>query len=118
MGGRKYGLAFDVESRHDPIEPPRHPPVARAKQRHGGGDDDHADDRRVERDGDASRLFHLQTNLRFGCVILRHYLDIERGDMFLALGRYNGSRGRAEYPMAVFAARKRWETVANADARG
>ena len=69
-------------------------------------------------DGDASRLFHLQTNLRFGCVILRHYLDIERGDMFLALGRYNGSRGRAEYPMAVFAARKRWETVANADARG
>ena len=60
-------------------------------------------------DGDASRLFHLQTNLRFGCVILRHYLDVERGDMFLALGRYNGSRGRAEYPSAVFAARKRWE---------
>ncbi|MBK6862694.1 MAG: lytic transglycosylase domain-containing protein [Ideonella sp.] len=60
-------------------------------------------------DGDASRLFHMQTNLRFGCVILRHYLTIERGDMFLALGRYNGSRGRAEYPTAVFAARKRWE---------
>ena len=60
-------------------------------------------------DGDASRLFHMQTNLRFGCVILRHYLDLERGDMFLALGRYNGSRGRAEYPSAVFAARKRWE---------
>ena len=55
-------------------------------------------------DGDASRLFHMQTNLRFGCVILRHYLDIERGDLFLALGRYNGSRGRAEYPNAVFAA--------------
>ena len=69
-------------------------------------------------DGDASRLFHLQTNLRFGCVILRHYLDIERGDMFLALGRYNGSRGRAEYPMAVFAARKRWEKSDKADARG
>jgi soluble lytic murein transglycosylase-like protein len=67
-------------------------------------------------DGDASRLFHLQTNLRFGCVILRHYLDMERGDLFLALGRYNGSRGRAEYPMAVFAARKRWE-VSDADAR-
>jgi hypothetical protein len=31
-------------------------------------------------------------------VILRHYLDIERGDLFLALGRYNGSRGKAEYP--------------------
>jgi len=60
-------------------------------------------------DGDPSRLFHMQTNLRFGCVILRHYLEVERGDMFLALGRYNGSRGRAEYPMAVFAARKRWE---------
>lgn len=60
-------------------------------------------------DGDPSRLFHMQTNLRFGCVILRHYLDIERGDLFLALGRYNGSRGRAEYPNAVFAARRRWQ---------
>ena len=46
-------------------------------------------------DGDVSRLFHMQTNLRFGCVILRHYLDREKGDLFLALGRYNGSRGRA-----------------------
>src|SRR5688572_738399 len=52
-------------------------------------------------DGDVSRLFHMQTNLRFGCVILRHYLDVERGDLFLALGRYNGSRGRAPYPDAV-----------------
>ncbi len=60
-------------------------------------------------DGDASRLFHMQTNLRFGCVILRHYLDIERGDLFLALGRYNGSRGRAEYPNLVFGARKAWD---------
>ncbi|HOB96447.1 MAG TPA: lytic transglycosylase domain-containing protein [Aquabacterium sp.] len=59
-------------------------------------------------DGDASRLFHLQTNLRFGCVILRHYLDTERGDLFLALGRYNGSRGRAEYPNAVLSNRQRW----------
>ncbi len=59
-------------------------------------------------DGDASRLFHMQTNLRFGCVILRHYLGIERGDLFMALGRYNGSRGKAEYPNAVFAARQRW----------
>ena len=59
-------------------------------------------------DGDASRLFHLQTNLRFGCVILRHYLDRERGDLFLALGRYNGSRGRAPYPDAVLAARGQW----------
>lgn len=59
-------------------------------------------------DGDPARLFHMQTNLRFGCVILRHYLDIERSDLFLALGRYNGSRGRAEYPNAVFGARRQW----------
>jgi len=59
-------------------------------------------------DGDSARLFHMQANLRFGCVILRHYLDMERGDLFLALGRYNGSRGRAEYPDAVFAARRLW----------
>jgi len=58
--------------------------------------------------GDAAGLFHLQTNLRFGCVILRHYLDLEKGDLFLALGRYNGSRGRAEYPNAVFANRRLW----------
>ena len=63
-------------------------------------------------DGDASRLFHLQTNLRFGCVILRHYLDLERGDLFMALGRYNGSRGRPEYPNAVLAARRLWEIAA------
>ena len=59
-------------------------------------------------DGNASRLFHMQTNLRFGCVILRHYLDLERGDMYMALGRYNGSRGRPEYPNAVFASQRSW----------
>ena len=59
-------------------------------------------------DGDAGKLFHMQTNIRFGCVILRHYLDRERGDTFLALGRYNGSRGRPEYPTAVYAAAKNW----------
>jgi len=58
--------------------------------------------------GDSARLFHMQTNLRFGCVILRHYLNIERGDLFLTLGRYNGSRGRPEYPNLVFGARKSW----------
>ena len=67
---------------------------------------------RVIGDGDARRLFHLQTNLRFGCVILRHYLDREKGDLFMALGRYNGSRGRAEYPNLVFGARKFWELSA------
>ncbi|MGZ5238980.1 MAG: lytic transglycosylase domain-containing protein [Caldimonas sp.] len=60
-------------------------------------------------DGDVARLFHMQTNLRFGCVILRHYLDLEKGDLYLALGRYNGSRGRPEYPKAVFAAQRGWE---------
>ena len=64
---------------------------------------------RVLADGDAGKLFHMQTNLRFGCVILRHYLDREGGDLFLALGRYNGSRGRPPYPNAVFAAQKLWE---------
>ncbi|QXL84963.1 lytic transglycosylase domain-containing protein [Comamonas sp. NLF-1-9] len=63
---------------------------------------------RVIGDGDAGKLFHLQTNLRFGCVILRHYLDRENGDLYMALGRYNGSRGKAAYPNAVFAAQKRW----------
>ena len=59
--------------------------------------------------GDVLRLFHMQTNLRFGCVILRHYLDLERGDLFMALGRYNGSRGRPEYPALVFGARRAWD---------
>ncbi len=69
---------------------------------------------RVIGDGDARRLFHLQTNLRFGCVILRHYLERERGDVFMALGRYNGSRGRAQYPDAVFAAKRQWQLPAAA----
>jgi len=67
-------------------------------------------------DGDPSRLFHMQTNLRFGCVILRHYLDVEKGDLFLALGRYNGSRGRPEYPNAVLGARQAWVISAPANA--
>ena len=46
-------------------------------------------------------LFSLRTNLRYGCVILRHYLTMENGDYFRALGRYNGSLGKAEYPDAV-----------------
>ena len=49
-------------------------------------------------------LFHMRTNLRYGCIILRHYLDIEKGNMFRALGRYNGSLGKADYPNAVMAA--------------
>ena len=46
-------------------------------------------------DGDVERLLNMQINLRYGCVILRHYLDEEHGDLFMALGRYNGSRGQA-----------------------
>ena len=46
-------------------------------------------------------LFHLRTNIRYGCVILRHYLDIEKGDLYRALGRYNGSLGKPEYPNLV-----------------
>lgn len=65
---------------------------------------------RVIGDGDPAKLFHMQTNLRYGCSILRLYIDMERGDLFLALGRYNGSRGRPEYPNAVQAAWKQWET--------
>jgi soluble lytic murein transglycosylase-like protein len=53
-------------------------------------------------------LFHLRTNLRFGCVILRHYLDIEKGDVFRALGRYNGSLGQPEYPNMVLRAWQEW----------
>jgi len=60
-------------------------------------------------DGDAGKLFHMQTNLRFGCVILRHYIERERGNLFMALGRYNGSRGKPLYPNAVFAAARLWD---------
>jgi soluble lytic murein transglycosylase-like protein len=55
-------------------------------------------------------LFHLRTNIRYGCVILRHYLDIEKGDYFRALGRYNGSLGQAPYPDKVIGAwHGRWD---------
>jgi len=60
-------------------------------------------------DNDESKLFHMQTNLRFGCVILRHYLDREQGDVNMGLGRYNGSRGLAAYPNAVLQAQRRWQ---------
>lgn len=52
-------------------------------------------------------LFHLRVNLRYGCTILRYYLDIENGDLYRALGRYNGSLGRPEYPNLVLGAWKR-----------
>ncbi|AGU51444.1 putative lytic transglycosylase [Variovorax paradoxus B4] len=66
---------------------------------------------RVIGDSDPAKLFHMQTNLRFGCVILRHYLDRENGDLYMTLGRYNGSRGKAPYPNAVFANQRLWTFV-------
>jgi soluble lytic murein transglycosylase-like protein len=61
----------------------------------------------IGRPGD--NLFHLRTNLRFGCVILRHYLDVDNGDLFRTLGRYNGSLGKSEYPsMVLYAWHNNW----------
>ncbi|WP_410482705.1 lytic transglycosylase domain-containing protein [Undibacterium sp. Jales W-56] len=64
---------------------------------------------RVIGDSDAQKLFQMQSNLRYGCAILRMYIDMEAGNLYLALGRYNGSRGRPEYPNAVLANWKNWE---------
>ena len=58
--------------------------------------------------GETRKLFDARINIRFGCVILRHYLDIEKGDLYRALGRYNGSLGRPEYPNHVLEAWNRW----------
>ena len=58
-------------------------------------------------------LFDWRTNVRYGCTILRFYLDRENGNMANALGRYNGSLGRAEYPNRVIRAwRTRWSDAA------
>ncbi len=56
----------------------------------------------IGRPGD--NLFHIGTNLRYGCTILRYYLDMENGHMAKALARYNGSAGKWEYPRRVFSA--------------
>ena len=53
-------------------------------------------------------LFHMRTNLRYGCTILRHYLATERGDLYRALGRYNGSLGKPDYPNMVLGAWRQW----------
>ncbi|MES2205344.1 MAG: lytic transglycosylase domain-containing protein [Pseudomonadota bacterium] len=53
-------------------------------------------------------LFHLRTNIRYGCTILRHYLDIEKGNLVRALARYNGSLGKTQYPNAVISHWKRY----------
>ena len=55
-------------------------------------------------------LFNLRTNIAYGCTILRHYLDMEKGDYFRALGRYNGTVGKGDYPNLVLSAWKgRWK---------
>lgn len=53
----------------------------------------------IGRPGD--NLIHLDTNLRYGCTILKFYLDKENGDLRRALGRYNGSLGKRKYPNKV-----------------
>ena len=59
-------------------------------------------------DGQVKNLHNARINVRYGCVTLRHYLDMENGDLVRALGRYNGSLGRLDYPKKVFAALNRW----------
>lgn len=67
---------------------------------------------RVIGDGNPAMLFHMRTNIRYGCVILRHYMDLERGDMFRALGRYNGSLGKPEYPNLVLGTlQRKWQVA-------
>ncbi len=57
-------------------------------------------------------LLHINTNLRFGCTILKYYLDVEKGDLKRALGRYNGSLGKTKYPnMVLDKLRKKWFRV-------
>jgi soluble lytic murein transglycosylase-like protein len=60
-----------------------------------------------------NNLFNERTNLRYGCTILRHYLDRDNGNLMKALGRYNGSLGQKEYPTRVLRALKeRWSLAA------
>jgi soluble lytic murein transglycosylase-like protein len=59
-------------------------------------------------DGNMQRLYHIRMNIRFGCVILRHYLDKERGDLVRALARYNGSLGQTTYAQKVLMAARQW----------
>jgi soluble lytic murein transglycosylase-like protein len=59
--------------------------------------------------GKGDNLFQERINLRYGCVILRHYLDREKGNLSNALARYNGSLGQPQYPSRVLRAwKERW----------
>lgn len=55
--------------------------------------------REIGREDD--NLLDLDTNLRYGCTILAHYLEVEDGSLIRALARYNGSRGQTWYPERV-----------------
>ncbi len=59
-------------------------------------------------DGQVKQLHNPRINVRYGCVILRHYLDREQGDLVRALARYNGSLGQINYPRKVFSALEHW----------
>lgn len=53
---------------------------------------------KVLSNGQANQLYDARINIRYGCLILRHYMEIENGNLFRALGRYNGSLGKNTYP--------------------
>lgn len=56
----------------------------------------------IGRPGD--NMFNMQTNLRYGCTILRYYLDMADGNLSEALARYNGSYGQHWYPRRIYEA--------------
>ncbi|MDQ5920569.1 MAG: hypothetical protein QG673_625 [Pseudomonadota bacterium] len=60
-------------------------------------------------------LLDAQTNIRYGCTILKHYMELEHGNLYYALGRYNGSRGKNTYPNLVLNAyNKYWQPARSA----
>ncbi len=65
--------------------------------------------------GDPNSLFDWRVNLRYGCTILRQYSFMEKDNLYFTLGRYNGSRGKPQYPNAVFAAWNKWKAVTAGD---
>jgi len=54
-------------------------------------------------------LIDIDTNIKYGCSILKHYLDLEKGDLGKALARYNGSRGRTTYPNKVKSNQRKYQ---------
>lgn len=56
-----------------------------------------------------NNLFDIETNIHLGCTILKNYIDVEKGNLFYALGRYNGSRGQGKYPQLVMSNYQRFQ---------